>query len=175
MCKGKAQNRIEYIVLQKPSEAAKIVEKYGYEAPPKVDELVKAVKLLVKKKGEPVIKELINIHPEKKLILEVSGHKSNEDNYCGCHSAYSDETKALLDKLSELSVDDLTKLYDDIKKESKEKPEEKDLMAQVETVWDEIKRRKKQTEKIEKKQENGLWLKVAVGVIVGIVIGKALS
>lgn len=175
MCKGKAQNRIDYIVLQKPSEAAKIVEKYGYEAPAKVDELVKAVKLLVKKKGEPVIKELINIHPEKKLILEVSGHKSNEDNYCGCHSAYSDETKALLDKLSELSVDDLTKLYDDVKKESKEKPEDKDLMAQVETVWDEIKRRKKQTEKIEKKQENGLWLKVAVGVIVGIVIGKALS
>lgn len=175
MCKGKAQNRIDYIVLQKPSETAKILEKYGYEAPPKVDELVKAVKLLVRKKGEPVVKELIHIHPEKKLILEVSGHKSNEDSYCGCHSAYSDETKKLLDKLSELSVDDLSKLYDDIKKEAKEKPEDKDLMGQVETVWDEIKRRKKQTEKIEKKQENGLWLKVAVGVIVGIVIGKALS
>lgn len=173
MCK--VQNRIAYIVLQKPTESAKIVEKYGYEAPKKVCELVKAMKLLVKKKGEPVIKELINIHPEKKLILEVSGHKSNEDSYCGCHSAYSGETKELLDKLSELSVDDLTKLYDDTKKQSKENPEDKTLMAQVETVWDEIKRRKKQTEKIEKKQENGLWLKVAVGVIVGIVIGKALS
>lgn len=175
MCKGKAQNRIEYIVLQKPSEAAKIVEKYGYEAPPKVDELVKAVKLLVKKKGEPVIKDLINVHPEKKLILEVSGHKSNEDSYCGCHSAYSGETKELLDRLSELSVDDLTKLYDDTKKQSKENSEDKTLMAQVETVWDELKRRKKQTEKIEKKQENNQWLKIAVGVIVGIVIGKALS
>lgn len=173
MCK--VQNRIAYIVLQRPDESAKIVEKYGYEAPKKVCELVKAMKLLVKKKGEPVIKELISIHPEKKLILEVSGHKSNEDSYCGCHSAYSGETKELLDKLSELSVDDLTKLYDDTKKQSKEKPEDKDLMAQVETVWDELKRRKKQTEKIEKKQENGLWLKVAVGVIVGIVIGKALS
>lgn len=175
MCKGKAQNKIDYIVLQKPSEAAKIVEKYGYEAPPKADELVKAVKLLVKRKGEPVIRDLINIHPEKKLILEVSGHKSNEDSYCGCHSAYSGETKELLDKLSELSVDDLTKLYDETKKESKENPEDKTLMAQVETVWDELKRRKKQTEKIEQKQESGLWLKVAVGVIVGIVIGKALS
>lgn len=173
MCK--VQNRIAYIVLQKPTESAKIVEKYGYEAPKKVCELVKAMKLLVKKKGEPVIKELISIHPEKKLILEVSGHKSNEDSYCGCHSAYSGETKELLDKLSELSVDDLTKLYDDTKKQSKDNPEDKTLMAQVETVWDEIKRRKKQTEKIEQKQENGLWLKVAVGVIVGIVIGKALS
>ncbi|MFY9308565.1 MAG: hypothetical protein WAQ28_05870 [Bacteroidia bacterium] len=175
MCKEKAQNRIDYIVLQKPSEAAKIVEKYGYEAPPKVIELVKSVKMLVKRKGEPVIKDLINIHPEKKLILEVSGHKSDESNYCGCHSAYSGEVKELLDKLSELSVEDLTKLYDDTKKQSKEKPEDKELMAQVETVWDELKRRKKQTEKIEKKQENGVWLKVAVGVIVGIVIGKALS
>jgi hypothetical protein len=175
MCKGKAQNRIDYIVLQKPSEAAKIVEKYGYEAPPKVNDLVKSVKMLVKRKGEPVIKDLINIHPEKKLILEVSGHKSDESNYCGCHSAYSGETKDLLDKLSELSVEDLTKLYDDTKKQSKDNPEDKTLMAQVETVWDELKRRKKQTEKIEKKQENGLWLKVAVGVIVGIVIGKALS
>lgn len=173
MCK--VQNRIAYIVLQRPTESAKIVEKYGYEAPDKVCELVKAMKLLVKKKGEPVIKELINIHPEKKLILEVSGHKSNEDSYCGCHSAYSGETKELLDRLSELSVDDLTKLYDDTKKQSKDNPEDKTLMAQVETVWDEIKRRKKQTDKIEQKQENGLWLKVAVGVIVGIVIGKALS
>jgi hypothetical protein len=176
MCK--VQNRIAYIVLQRPDESARIVEKYGYEAPKKVCELVKAMKLLVKKKGEPVIKELLNIHPEKKLILEVSGHKSNEDSYCGCHSAYSDETKALLDKLSELSVDDLTKLYDDVKKEAKEKPEDKDLMAQVETVWDELKRRKKQTEKIEKKQDDSLWLKAtigAVGVVVGIIIGKAMS
>ena len=175
MCKGKAQNRIDYIVLQKPSEAAKIVEKHGYEPPKKVEELVKAVKRLVKKKGESVIKELINIHPEKKLILEVSGHKSDESNYCGCHSSYSGETKELLDKLSELSVDDLTKLYDDTKKQSKENPEDKTLMAQVETVWDELKRRKKQTEKIEKKQEDNLWLKIALGVLAGVIIGKALS
>jgi len=175
MCKGKAQNRIDYIVLQKPSEAAKIVEKYGYEAPGKVDDLVKSVKLLVKKKGEPVIKELINIHPEKKLILEVSGHKSDESNYCGCHSSYSGETKDLLDKLSELSVDDLTKLYDDTKKQSKDDPEDKTMMAQVETIWDELKRRKKQTQKIEGKQENSVWLKIAIGVIAGIIIGKSLS
>lgn len=175
MCKGKAQNRIDYIVLQKPFDAAKIVEKYGYEAPKKVEDLVKSVKLLVKKKGEPVIKELISIHPEKKLILEVSGHKSDESNFCGCHSSYSGETKDLLDKLSELSVDDLTKLYDDTKKQSKDSPEDKTLMAQVETIWDELKRRKKQTQKIEGKQENSVWLKIAVGVIAGIIIGKSLS
>lgn len=175
MCKGKAQNRIDYIVLQRPSDASKIVEKYGYEVPMKVDELVKVVKLLVKKKGEPVIKELINIHPEKKLILEVSGHKSDESNFCGCQSSYSGETKELLDKLSELSVDDLTKLYDDTKKDSKEKPEDKALLAQVDTIWDELKRRKKQTKKIQSAQEDNQWLKIALAVLAGVIIGKALS
>lgn len=175
MCKGKAQNRIDYIVLQKPSEAAKIVEKYGYEAPAKVDDLAWAVKLLVKKKGEPVIKDLIAIHPEKKLILEISGHKSEESNFCGCNSSYSEETKQLLDKLSELSVDDLSKVYDDLKKDVKDNPTDITLMAKVETVWDEIKRRKKQTQKIESKQENSQWLKIALGVLAGVIIGKAIS
>jgi hypothetical protein len=175
MCKGKAQNRIDYIVLQNPSEAAKIVEKYGYEAPAKVDDLVQAVKLLVKKKGEPVIKDLIAIHPEKKLILEISGHKSDESDFCGCNSSYTEETKQLLDKLSELSVDDLSKVYDDLKKDVKDNPTDTTLMAKVETVWDEIKRRKKQTQKIESKQENNQWLKIALGVIAGLIIGKAIS
>lgn len=175
MCKGKAQNRIDYIVLQKPTEAAKIVERYGYEPPKKVDELVKAVKLLVKKKGEPVIKELIAIHPERKLILEVSGHRSDESNYCGCHSSYSGETKELLDQLSELSVNDLTQLYEDTKKKSKEQPEDKTLMAEVETVWDELKRRKKQSEKLEKKNDEStqsLWLKFGLFFLAGVVIAK---
>lgn len=175
MCKSKAQNRIDYIVLQKQAEVAKILNKYGYEPPNKPEELVKAVKLLVRKKGEPIIKELIKIHPEKQLILEATGHNADESNFCGCHSAYSGETKELLDKLSELSVDDLSKLYDDIKKQSKDNPQDKPLMAQVETVWDEIKRRKKQTQKIQENQENGLWLKIAIGVLAGIIIGKALS
>ena len=50
MCKG-AQNRIDYIVYQRPSEASKIIEKYGYEVPVKVDELVAVIKLLIRKKG----------------------------------------------------------------------------------------------------------------------------
>ncbi len=175
MCKEKAQNRIDYIVLQKPSEASKIVEKYGYEAPKKKDELVKAIKLLVKKKGEAVIKDLINIHPEKKLILELSGHKSDESSYCGCHSSYSGETKELLDHLSELSVHDLTQLYEDSKKKSKENPEDKTMMAEVETVWDELKRRKKQTEKQEKQKEEStqsLWMKLGLAFFAGIIIAK---
>jgi|SRR4051812_42927075 len=176
MCKG-AQNRIDYIVLQRPLEASKIIEKYGYEAPRKVDELVSVVKLLIKKKGEPIIKELINIHPEKKIILEMSGHKSDESNFCGCHSSYTGEVKELLDHLADLSVADLTQLYEDTKKKSKETPDDKTLMAQVETVWDEVKRRKKQTEKTDKQTQditNNIWLKMGLCFLAGIVISKLI-
>lgn len=176
MCKG-PQNRIDYIVLQRPLEASKIVEKYGYQAPRKVNDLVKVIKLLVKRKGELVVKDLINIHPEKKIILEMSGHKSDESNFCGCHSSYSGEVKELLDHLSDLSVDDLTQLYEDTKKKSKEAPEDKALMAQVETVWDEFKRRKKQTEKLGKQSQestHNLWLKFGLCFLAGIVIVKII-
>lgn len=177
MCKG-AQNRIDYIVYQRPLEASKIVEKHGYEAPAKADELVKAIKLLVKKKGEPLIKELIGIHPEKKIILELSGHKSDESNFCGCHSAYSGETKELLDHLAALSVKDLEQLYEDTKKKSKENPDDKTIMAQVETVWDELKRRKKQTEKSgaeDQKHTQLMWLKYALIFLIGVVVAKAMK
>jgi hypothetical protein len=177
MCKG-AQNRIEYIVLQQPLEASKIVEKYGYEAPRKVEELVKVVKLLIKKKGEPMIKELINIHPEKKLILEMSGHTSDESNFCGCHSSYTGEVKDLLDHLADLSSKDLTELYDDIKKKSKEAPDDKTLIAQAEMIWDEMQRRKKQTEKQDKQiQEDKVkfYLQLGLCFLGGFVFAKLIS
>lgn len=162
-------------MLQKPSESSKIVEKYGYEPPKNKQELAQAVRLLVKKKGEPVIKDLMAIHPEKQLILEVTGHKSDESNYCGCHSAYTGETKELLDQLSTMSVNDLTNIYEDTKKKSKEKPEDKSLMAEVETVWDELRRRKKQKDKEEKNQQESMqssWMKLGLAFLAGIVISK---
>lgn len=175
MCKGKAQNRIDYIVLQKPEQAAGIVEKYGYEAPKDKQELAKVVKLLIKRKGEPVIKELILIHPEKDLILEVTGHNSEESNFCGCNSSYNEETKNLLDQLSELSLSQLTQLYDDTKKKAREKPDDKALMGEVETIWDELLRRKKQTEIRQKQQQEDVdnhWLKLGLAFLAGIVIAK---
>lgn len=175
MCKDKGQNRIDYIVLHKPDDAAKLLEKHGYQAPNRKEDLPKAVKLLVKRKGEPFIKELLNIHPEKELILEITGHKAGEDSYCGCHSAYSGDTKKLLDQLSELSVADLEQLYDDAKKNAREKPEDKPLVAKVELLWDELKRRKKQTELSAKKDQESTetyWLKLGAAFLFGVMIAK---
>lgn len=176
MCKDKAQNRIDYIVLQKPKESAQILEKYGYEAPREIQDLAGAVKQLVKRKGEPVIKDLLQIHPERDLILEVTGHNSEESDFCGCQSSYyTEDTKQLLDKLSDMSVDDLTRYYDDTKQKVKDNPSDKVAVSEVETVWDELKRRKKQNEKLEKtnqETDQSHWLKLGLAFLGGIVIAK---
>jgi len=175
MCKGKAQNRIDYIVLQKPTEASKILEQYGYEPPTEKQELPRAIKLLIRKKGDGVIKELLRIHPERELILQLSGHTTDESNYCGCQSAYTGELKDYLDKLSGMSADELNKLYEEAKQKAKETPGDKTVMGGVEAIWDELKRRKKQTEddsKKEKEVSQRLLMQLGLAFLAGIIIAK---
>ena len=80
-------NRIEYIALGNPSGAGSLVERYGYRAPEDPLELVKLLKLLVRKRGRTVIEDLLRIHPEKEAILKVHGY-SSFDAPCGCNSSY---------------------------------------------------------------------------------------
>ena len=174
MCKG-GQNRIDYIVYHQPFDAAKILEKHGYQAPKKAEELAKAVKLLIKKKGESAIKELIQIHPEKKLILELTGHNSDESSYCGCNSSYTGDLKDHLGKLPSMNISELTELYEEAKKKAKDTPTDNILMLQVETVWDELKRRRKQSETENEKMKNSserFYLYMGLAFFAGIVIAK---
>jgi hypothetical protein len=175
MCKGKGQNRIEYIVYHNPGEASRVLDKYGYETPRKKEDLATAMKQLVRKKGEPVIKELMLIHPERKLMLQATGHSSDESNFCGCHSAYTGELKDYLDKLSGMSESDLAELYDEAKKKAKEKPDDKAQMGQVEAIWDELKRRKKNKDEAQKKNSDDSEKQVlymALAFFAGLVIAK---
>ena len=174
MCKG-GQNRIDYIVFHKPFDAAQLLEKHGYQAPKKAEDLAKAVKQLVKRKGEPAIKELIQFHPEKTLILEMTGHSSEESSYCGCNSSYTGELKDYLGKLPNMSINELTELYEDAKKKAKDTPADNLLMLQVETVWDEKKKKKKQTDTDIMKEKNSserFYLYMGLAFFAGIVIAK---
>lgn len=174
MCK-KGQNKIDYIVYHNPAEASKLLDKYGYEAPKKREELATAMKQLIRKKGEPAIKELMLIHPERDLLLQCTGHNSEESNFCGCHSAYTGELKDYLDKLSTMSESDLAELYDEAKNKAKEKPEDKAMMGQVEAIWDELKRRKKgknDKEKNEFADNEKRILYMALAFFAGLVIAK---
>jgi hypothetical protein len=175
MCKGRGQNRIEYIVYHNPAEASALLDKYGYEPPKKKEELATAMKQLVRKKGEPVIKELMLIHPERKLMLEATGHNCEESNFCGCHSAYTGELKDYLDKLSGMSESDLAELYDEAKQKAKEKPGDASQMGQVEAIWDELKKRKKDKDNTVKKNsadDEIRMLYMALAFFAGLVIAK---
>lgn len=177
MCK-EGQNKIDYIVYHNPSASADLLSSFGYEPPKKVVDLAVAVKQLIRKKGEPVIKELLMIHPERRVLLEMTGHNpdANESNFCGCQSSYTGELKDYTStKLSEVSDQDLADLYEDAKRQSKTSPTDKMLMAQVESIWDELKRRKKGKEQKaysggEDSEKRLLYL--AVAFLAGVVLAK---
>lgn len=67
-----------------PNGAAELLYHAGFVVPDDLHSLVEAVKELVRRKGQPVINELLKIHPEREIILAANGHKVT-DSYCpGC-------------------------------------------------------------------------------------------
>lgn len=174
MCKGKP-SRIDYIVYHKPGEAAKLLEQNGYQAPHKKAELCKSIRLLIRRKGEPVIKQLIQIHPDKNIILETGGHNPDESGFCGCQSAYTGELKEYLNALSKLSIDQLNKLYEQAKQAAKEKPADKTLMGEVDAIWDALKRKKERENEKDTQQQQStekFLLSLALAFLAGLVIAK---
>lgn len=171
----RGQNKIDYIVFHKPHDSARLLEKHGYEAPGKVEDLAAAVKKLVQRKGEIAVKDLIQLHPEKKLILELTGHNSDESGYCGCNSSYVGDLKDYIVKLPSMTIAELTDLYEDAKKNASASPEDKTLMAQVEIIWTELKRRRQQedADKVSKKiTEERFYLYLALAFCAGVVLSK---
>lgn len=167
-----AQNKIAYIVYSNPTATAALIEEYGYEAPQDPHQLVDVTKDLVKKKGIGVIKSLLQIHPDKKAILSLN---QVEDSYCGCGQAnYTGTDKAeYLESLSKLSLIELEKRYDTLKKKSSETPENATLSEEVQLVWNELRLRKKE-EKPKKTKTYQIEKLVLLGaaLIAGIVIGS---
>ena len=200
---GFAQNKIAYIVYSKQKEARELVNNYGYEDPKDVHSLVETVKLLVKKKGRKVVKDLIQIHPDKKAILKYSQPEEDnfcgacgnstyipEDNYCGgCgHVNFTGSTDIgkFLNRLENLDTEALEKYYREILNKANKSPEDNRLADEVQLVWNELRQRmegiKKEKEE-EKTEENSFYKHVKkseltiAGVILltGILIGSAFK
>ena len=163
--------------------------------------MVETVKLLVKKKGRKVIKDLIQIHPDKKAILKFA--KPNEDNFCGAcgNASYipednycggcghvnftgSTDIGKFLDRLVEMNTEELEKYYQDIFKKANDNPQDTQLADEVQLVWNELRQRMNLPEKEEEKSEENSFCKHLVkselaiaGVILvtGILIGSAFK
>lgn len=160
------QNRIDYIVYHNPDEVSSLLYQYGFEPPKDHEHLAEAVKELARKKGRKVIKELIQLHPDKDAILKLNEPK--EDGFCGAcsndsyntesnfcsscgHSNYagSGDEDSFLNQFGGYKDKELEKYYQGIVKRSNADPENKNLAQEVQMVWNELRTRKEALKKEE--------------------------
>lgn len=193
-------NKIDYIVHGNPKKAKKLVYDYGYETPHNIDELSETVKLLVKKKGRKVVKDLLFIHPDKNILLKLNQPKEDsfcgacgnasylpEDNYCGScgHSNYTGKTnlRDFLDQLIEMNSSELETYYQEVLSKANKNPKDTNLADEVQIVWNELRQRMNPEKEEEKEQENFFRKHVikseiaiaGVILVAGILIGTAFK
>ena len=84
------ENVYTYIAKNNPKKAIELLDAYGYNYADTPD---LGLSQLVTAKGEKALKKIMEIHPDKDIILECFGTetddlkpKSIQDNYCNCPS-----------------------------------------------------------------------------------------
>jgi hypothetical protein len=73
-------NFYEYIAKTNPRGAKKVINEFGYRV---VDgrRMGENLRMLVAQEGEPALRAIAEMHPDKELLLEVFAPKDGE---CGC-------------------------------------------------------------------------------------------
>ena len=64
-----------YIAENNPDAAYEICKKYGYFNINSIEELADSLKSIVAEQGQDSLEEILNIHPEKEVILEIFDKK----------------------------------------------------------------------------------------------------
>lgn len=64
-----------YIAENNPDAAYEICKKYGYFNINSMEDLADALKSIVAEQGQDSLEEILNIHPEKEVILEIFDKK----------------------------------------------------------------------------------------------------
>lgn len=152
-----AQNRIAYIVYSNPRHVRKLVRTHRQTAPGNVHDLVRVTKRLVRKKGRPFIQALVQLHPDRKAILEAE--KSHEDTYCGACNNYTYDPGAQrcrqcghsprslpqpLQQLAEMGLQALEERYEKAAARANNDPQNTALSEEVRLIWNELRLRKKE-------------------------------
>ena len=78
-------NLYQRVATANPSGARNIIHKYGYEI--RTNNLPQALRMLVGAEGEPALRDIANIHPDKELILECFAEAKkadHKDDDCKC-------------------------------------------------------------------------------------------
>lgn len=72
-------NVYSYIAENNPDAAYEICKKYGYFNINSMEELGNALKSVVAENGQDSLEEILNIHPEKEVILEIFNKKKVDE------------------------------------------------------------------------------------------------
>jgi hypothetical protein len=78
-----------YIAESDPRSCMMIIDSFGYDI--NTDKkLGQSLSELVNAVGEPALKKILDVHPDKEIILELfSNPEHNEEKSCGCKSCTS--------------------------------------------------------------------------------------
>ena len=79
-------NIYEYIARSNPQGARMVIQQFGYRITDN-KRMGDNLRMLVAQEGEPALREIVKLHPDKDLILEVfNGNKeeNKEEKPCGC-------------------------------------------------------------------------------------------
>lgn len=70
----------DYIANTNPRGAKEIIQSYGYKVVnPKT--MGANLRMLVAQEGEPALRNIVELHPDKEIILEVMGSSDNKNNF----------------------------------------------------------------------------------------------
>lgn len=73
-------NVYTYIVECNPNEAYEICKKYGFFNIQSTEEMAKCLETIIANEGEGAFKEMMELHPDKEVIVELFSQKKNEES-----------------------------------------------------------------------------------------------
>lgn len=85
--KPQTMNLYERVAKANPSGAKAVIKSYGYEI--RTNNLPHALKQLVAAEGEPALRSIVDIHPDKEVILECYAPKKED---CGCKDKHKESS-----------------------------------------------------------------------------------
>lgn len=86
------------VAAANPNGAKSVIKSYGYEI--RTNNLAQALKQLVAAEGEPALRSIVDIHPDKELILECYAPAKDD---CGCKDKEKNHDKDYLNAVGKMT------------------------------------------------------------------------
>ncbi|WP_299213706.1 hypothetical protein [uncultured Dokdonia sp.] len=141
------QNRIDYIVYHNILEAQKLLYDEGFESVEDPEDLVDAIKELVREKGRKIIEALLKIHPDKKAILSMVSPpkvcencktKLDDTKKSGCGSCKKASALPQDNFISESGETDRNTRLEALIKKHRATPNDSELEKEIEALWNSL-------------------------------------